>query len=64
MLGRIVEQLRRAGPRKVAIVIVALIVAVVLAYGDNSSNDAASGRTLPKSMMVKHIAAVLPASRH
>jgi hypothetical protein len=44
---RVVEQLRRAGWRKVALGTVAVVVAVVLAYGVNSSNDAASGHTLP-----------------
>ena len=48
MWAGFVEQLRKAGWRKVAIVSVAVVVVVVLAYGVNASNDAASGHTLPK----------------
>jgi len=47
MWRRLVEQFRAAGPRKVLIVTVALVAAVVLAYGVNSSNDA-SGHTLAR----------------
>jgi anti-sigma-K factor RskA len=48
MWAGFVEQLRKAGWRKVAMVSVAVVVVVVLAYGVNASNDAASGHTLPK----------------
>jgi anti-sigma-K factor RskA len=47
MWAGFVEQLRKAGWRKVAIVTVAVVVVVVLAYGVNASNNAASGHTLP-----------------
>ncbi len=40
------RDLRRAGPRKVVLFIAAAAICVVLAYGVNSSNNAA-GRTLP-----------------
>ena len=49
MWGRIVEEVRRAGPRKLAILLIAAAAAVALAYGVNSTNDAASGRTQPRS---------------
>jgi anti-sigma-K factor RskA len=48
MWAGFLEQLRRAGWRKVAIVSVAVVVVVVLAYGVNSSDDAAGAHTLPK----------------
>ena len=38
--------MRRAGPRKIAIIAIAAALAVALAYGDNSSNDAADGFNL------------------
>jgi len=38
MWAGFVEQLRKAGWRKVAIVTVAVVVVVVLAYGVNASN--------------------------
>jgi anti-sigma-K factor RskA len=47
MWAAFVDQLRKAGWRKVAIISVAVVVVVVLAYGVNASNDAASGHTLP-----------------
>ncbi len=47
MWTRIGREIRRAGPRKVAVIVVAAVLAVALAYGNNSTNDAASGRTLP-----------------
>ena len=46
MWAGFVELVRKAGWRKVAIVSVAVVVVVVLAYGVNASNDAASGHTL------------------
>ena len=49
MLGRLVEQARRVGLRKIVIFAIAAAIAVALAYGDNSSNDAAAGSTLPSS---------------
>jgi hypothetical protein len=53
MLGRVVHEVRKAGPRKIAIIVVLAAVAVALAYGNNSTNDAASGRTLPRSMLTQ-----------
>jgi hypothetical protein len=52
MWGKVVQEVRKAGPRKIAILAVLAAIAVALAYGDNSSNDAASGRTLPRSMLI------------
>jgi hypothetical protein len=52
MWGKVVQEVRRLGPRKIAIFAIAAAIAVVLAYGDNSSNDAASGRTLPRAMVI------------
>jgi hypothetical protein len=51
MWGKVVQEVRNAGPRKIAIVAIVAAIAVALAYGDNSSNDAASGRTLPRSVL-------------
>jgi hypothetical protein len=51
MWGRFVEQVRRVGLRKIAIIAIAAAIAVALAYGDNSSNDAAAGATLPKAVV-------------
>jgi anti-sigma-K factor RskA len=48
MWAGFIQHLRKAGWRKVAIISVAVVVVVVLAYGVNASNDAASGHTLPK----------------
>lgn len=42
MWQRLVEQIRRAGPRKVLILTVAVIVVVVLAFGNNVSDNASS----------------------
>ena len=53
MLGRVVQEVRKAGPRKIAIILVLAAVAVALAYGNNSTNDAASGRTLPRSVLTQ-----------
>jgi hypothetical protein len=52
MWGKLVQEARRAGPRKIAILAVLAAIAVALAYGDNSTNDAASGRTLPRAMLI------------
>jgi hypothetical protein len=52
MWGKLVQEVRKAGPRKIAILAVLAAIAVALAYGDNSSNDAASGRTLPRAMLI------------
>ncbi|HEX3618521.1 MAG TPA: hypothetical protein VHU61_18385 [Solirubrobacteraceae bacterium] len=52
MWGKLVYEVRKAGPRKIVILVVLAAVAVALAYGDNSSNDAASGRTLPRAMLI------------
>ena len=51
MLGKVVGELRRAGPKKIAIFTIVAVIAVIFAYGDNSTDDA-SGRTLPKVMLV------------
>ena len=53
MLGRVVQEVRKAGPRKIAIIFVLAAVAVALAYGNNSTNDAASGRTLPRAVLTQ-----------
>jgi hypothetical protein len=51
MWGRVVQEVRRAGPKKVAIIAIVAALAVVFAYGDNSTNDAASGKTLPRVVL-------------
>jgi hypothetical protein len=51
MWGKVVQEIRKAGPRKIVFLAVVAAIAVALAYGDNSSNDAASGRTLPRSVL-------------
>jgi hypothetical protein len=48
MLGKVVQEVRKAGPKKIAILTVLAAVAVIFAYGNNSTNDAASGKTLPR----------------
>jgi len=58
MWQTVVEQIRRAGPRKVAIITVLVVVVVVLAYGNNSSDDA-SGHTLSHSQAAGLLAAPL-----
>jgi hypothetical protein len=52
MWAKLVHEIRKAGPRKIAILAILAAIAVALAYGDNSSNDAASGRTLPRAMLI------------
>ena len=52
MWGKVVQEVRRVGPRKIVIFAIAAAIAVALAYGDNSSNDAASGRTLPRALLI------------
>jgi hypothetical protein len=52
MWGKVVQAARDAGPRKILILAVLAAIAVALAYGDNSSNDLASGRTLPRAMLI------------
>lgn len=49
MWRSVVEQVRQAGPRKVVIFVVLAAAAVVFAYGNNSTNDAASGKTLARA---------------
>ncbi|HWE59773.1 MAG TPA: hypothetical protein VG228_08785 [Solirubrobacteraceae bacterium] len=51
MWGKLVQEARRAGPRKIAILAVLAAIAVIFAYGNNSTNDAASGRTLPRTAL-------------
>ena len=48
MWERLLAELRRVGLRKLLIIAAVAAIAVVLAYGNNSTNDAASGRTLPR----------------
>jgi hypothetical protein len=48
MLGKVVQEVRKAGPKKIAILTVLAAVAVIFAYGNNSTNDVASGKTLPR----------------
>ena len=48
MWRRGVEEVRKAGPRKIAVICILAAIAVVFAYGNNSTNDAASGQTLPQ----------------
>lgn len=52
MWERLVEQVRRTGLRKIVLFVLAAAVAVALAYGVNSTNNAASGRTLPRIQSV------------
>ncbi len=54
-------EIRRAGPKKVAIIAILAAIAVVFAYGNNSTNDAASGRTLPASLLAGVHAQLPPA---
>lgn len=47
MWARLVEEARKAGPKKLAIIAVLIVISVLLAYGNHSTDNAASGRTLP-----------------
>ena len=47
MWQNLLQQIREAGVRKIVILIVAAIIAILLAFGANSTNNAATGRTLP-----------------
>lgn len=51
MWEKVVAELRRAGPKKIAVIAILAAIAVVFAYGNNSTNDAANGRTLPASLL-------------
>lgn len=51
MWGKVVGEVRRAGPKKIAIIAIVAALAVIFAYGNNSTNDAASGKTLPASVL-------------
>jgi hypothetical protein len=53
------SEYRRLGPRKIAIVSVAIVIVVVLAYGDNVGNSSAHVRLRASSVS----AALAPASR-
>ncbi|MDE3130958.1 MAG: hypothetical protein KGL16_07370 [Acidobacteriota bacterium] len=64
MWGRLVAEVRRAGLRKVVIILVLVAIAAVLAYGNNSTNDAASGRTLPRAAPASAVGVVVTAHRH
>lgn len=52
MWGKVIQEVRKAGPRKIVILAIVAAIAVALAYGDNSSNDAASGRMLPRAVLI------------
>ena len=51
MWGKVVQEARRAGPKKIAFLAVVAAIAVIFAYGNNSTNDAANGRTLPRAVL-------------
>lgn len=63
MWGRLVEEVRKAGPRKVAVFVVAAAIAVILAYGVNSTNDAANSQTLPRVAHKATLSAQLATTR-
>jgi hypothetical protein len=48
MWEKLVQELRRVGPRKIAILTIAAVVVVLLAYGNEWGNDA-SGKMLPRT---------------
>lgn len=52
MWGKVVEEVRRAGPWKIAVIVVVAVIAVIFAYGNHSSDGAASGRTLPRAPII------------
>ena len=52
MWGKAVDALRRAGPRKIAIFTVVAVIAVIFAYGNNSTNDAANGMAVTRASAV------------
>ncbi|MDE3133590.1 MAG: hypothetical protein KGL15_05965 [Acidobacteriota bacterium] len=64
MWSRVLEEARKAGPKKLAILAVLIVIAVLLAYGNHSSDNAASGRTLqrvaPMPTLSHHIVARQP----
>ncbi len=62
MWQRLLEEVRQAGPRKIALLIVAAAIAILLAFGANSSNDAANGRTLPRASHPARLS--VPAASH
>lgn len=49
MWGKVVGEVRKAGPKKIAIIAIVAALAVIFAYGDNSTNDAANGKMLPSA---------------
>jgi hypothetical protein len=51
MWGKVLGEVRRAGPKKIAIIAVLAAIAVIFAYGNNSTDDAASGKTLPRTVL-------------
>lgn len=51
MWGKVVREVRRAGPKKIAIIAIVAVLAVIFAYGNNSTNDAANGKTLPATAL-------------
>lgn len=51
MWGKVVGEIRRAGPKKIAIIAIVAALAVIFAYGNNATNDAASGKTLPVTVI-------------
>ena len=48
MWGRLVQEARKAGLKRLVILAVLIVIAVLLAYGNHTSDNAASGRTLPR----------------
>ena len=67
MWGRLVDEVRKAGPRKVLVFTIAAAIAVILAYGVNSTNEAANGHTLPRlshqATLNSHVPATAAANR-
>jgi hypothetical protein len=51
MWGKVLGEVRKAGPKKIAIIAIVAAISVIFAYGNNSTNDAASGRTLPTAVL-------------
>lgn len=51
MWGKVLGELRKAGPKKIALFAIVAAAAVIFAYGNNSTNDAANGKTLPRTVL-------------
>jgi hypothetical protein len=63
MWRSVLEELRRAGPRRIAIIAILGAVAVVFAWGNHTSDSAASGATLPRTSLVSRPPHTTPAPR-